>query len=284
MPFIREETRHVGGCTTLFVVHQCPRGNLCRNNQVEVSFRKNSGYSNPFGHLTTCYKSKQEIIEDVINMAATGSFLLTLSPNTLEKSMYMYLQLVIVRNIPMYSVEDELFREFDKYQERFGRQYFQDVVHSLVVVVKSKIKNEMKMTRGAILHDGWTNSGTHYLGLFACYVWDPDTSNCTSARRKQIRTPLLSMSLLALMCDCENDCACAAETTTWDAETHAHQIREVFDLFSIDTSTWITCLIADNTSANRSLARILGIPHLGCMSHKLNLDVERMITLDLSLK
>ncbi len=155
--------------------------------------------------------------------------------------MYMYLKLVIVRNIPMYSVESELLREFDEYQERFGRQYFPDVMHSLVQVVESKITKKMKMTCGAILHDGWTNSGTHYLGLFACYVCDPDTStNSTSAPRRHIRTPLLSMSPLALKCECENDCACTAKTTIWDAGTQAHQIREVFDLFSIDTSNGIT--------------------------------------------
>ncbi len=235
--------------------------------------------------MTTCYKSKHEIIQDVNNMTATGTFPLALSPNTRERSKYIYRQLVIVRNIPMYSVEDELFREYDKYQERFRRQYFQDFMHSLVQVFKSKITNEMKMTRGAILHYGWTDSGTHYLRLFACYVWDPDTStNSTSAPRKHTRTPILSMIPLAFKCDCKNDCACTAETSTWDAKTHVHRIREVFDLFSIDISTWMSCQIADNNSINRSVARMLRIPHVGCMSHKLNLDVERMITLDLTLK
>ncbi len=40
----------------------------------------------------------------------------------------------------------------------------------------------------------------------------------------------------------------------------------------------ITCLIGDNCSTNQSLARLCGVPLVGCASHRLNLAVNMWFT------
>ena len=47
----------------------------------------------------------------------------------------------------------------------------QDVVHAMVELVEGHVSEEMKAAgRGALMHDGWTLSGVHYVGCFAVYV------------------------------------------------------------------------------------------------------------------
>lgn len=41
--------------------------------------------------------------------------------------------------------------------------------------------------------------------------------------------------------------------------------------------------MADNCPVNIKVAELLGIPHIGCKSHKLHLEVKRMITKDVVL-
>ena len=65
MPFLREHSRRIGGTETEFLVHKCPRGELCHNPLGEVAFRKNEGYSNPFGHLLASYKTRDELLNEV---------------------------------------------------------------------------------------------------------------------------------------------------------------------------------------------------------------------------
>ena len=44
------------------------------------------------------------------------------------------------------------------------------VFYNLVEIVEDVIKKEMKEAGyGAIMHDGWTKSSTHYVGIFAQY-------------------------------------------------------------------------------------------------------------------
>ena len=44
-------------------------------------------------------------------------------------------------------------------------------LHRLSYIVKQNISLEMKEAKqGAIMHDGWTLSGVHCIGLFVCYL------------------------------------------------------------------------------------------------------------------
>lgn len=39
----------------------------------------------------------------------------------------------------------------------------------LVEIAKGKIRDELKSTKGAIMYDGWTENGVHYVGIYVVY-------------------------------------------------------------------------------------------------------------------
>jgi len=65
----------------------------------------------------------------------------------------------------------------------------------IVKAVEEIIEKEMKATKGSIMYDGWTNSGTHYLGIFACYMKEISFfENGMCAKNEVLCMPLVSMS------------------------------------------------------------------------------------------
>jgi hypothetical protein len=46
------------------------------------------------------------------------------------------------------------------------------------------------------------------------------------------------------------------------------------------TLDWVKAIIADNTATNLRAARLRNKPHVGCNNHKLNLDIELMVSGD----
>lgn len=66
--------------------------------------------------------------------------------------------------------------------------------------------------------------------------------------------------------------------------THVRHIEQVFQIFKADVHDWTVCSIADNCSVYSRLAHLLDVPHVGCLSHKLNLEVKAMLSADSSLQ
>ena len=61
----------------------------------------------------------------------------------------------------------------------------------------------------------------------------------------------------------------------FNAEIHAEHFRTVFlEMYDLDVEKWTICCIADNTSKNHIIARLLGLPHIDCLNHLLNLYVR----------
>lgn len=247
-----------------------------------MAFQKSSGFKNTYDHLGTCYESTAEIKQDVIRNRISPA--LTLEPQCMATerkiAMYSYLKLVVMRNTPICSVEDKVYRDFSKYAAGFSRRYFTFILYALVELVENKFMKEMQLTRGSIQHDGWTSKGAHYLRLFAVYMrWAPDENE------NEVVSPLISMSTMSKVCHREsNNCTCTAETKRFDTIAHAEHIRKIFNLFSIDSDEWILRQTADNCNLNKAVARELKIPHIGCSSHELNLEAEEMVAADTRLK
>lgn len=86
---------------------------------------------------------------------------------------------------------------------------------------------------------------------------------------------LLSISPLG-QTGCDEDST--DEDTCFDAHAHIQFFRETMEFYGQTIEKWCTCLIADNASVNKSVSRILNKPHIGCLSHKLHLDVWDMIS------
>ena len=79
--------------------------------------------------------------------------------------MFSYLEVIICRILPISLLEDKLFPDFSKFEERISRKALKKVMFALVELVEGRISAEMRQTKGAIMHDGWSDSGAHYIGI-----------------------------------------------------------------------------------------------------------------------
>jgi hypothetical protein len=69
------------------------------------------------------------------------------------------------------------------------------------------------------------------------------------------------------------------ETNKFNAEAHVNFFSETLTFYGLELQ-WVKASIADNTSTNLKVARLIGCPHVGCNNHKLNSDVELMVAND----
>jgi hypothetical protein len=121
----------------------------------------------------------------------------------------------------------------------------------VVLAVELSITAELPARFGIML-DGWTHASKHCLAVFACYE--------VNARQK---TTLLSMAHLLDAVDndlrAQGHRAFLATMLPRDNGVQLEQCRFV---------------VGDNCSVNRRLATLMGVPLVGCASHRSNLAVQ----------
>eukprot|EP00171_Calliarthron_tuberculosum_P009475 IDg9475t1 len=228
--------------------------------------------------FATVRERQSAILRESGRTVMTDYFPVVESASPAQKAMHAYIQLVSMRNAPLSIIEDPLFRSFCKYDEKITIKTLKAVIFSLTQLVEENITKEMRATKGAIMHDGWTDCGVHYVGLFAVYCRKSNS-------RSEVVSPLLSMSPMAKICKCDaSSCLCIAETTRFDAVTHAAHIRDIFRIYDVNFEMWTVCQITDNCSVNSRISEILEIPLVNCTSHLLNLQVEAMVRQDADMK
>ena len=272
---------------------QCPRPG-CKK---VIHFVKGCGYSNPFSHLIACYGSYDNVITlfdeakkaqamNNVESSISSYFQASLATDIM-KDLFSWIRFIVTTNSPVAICENEEYREFSKCNHNFGHERVNDVILELTKIVEQKIAKEIKSTQcGAIMHDGWTLSGNHYIGLYATYM--------TKVRRiedgKEVtkvvpNTTLVSCSPMYAGLsedDYSNEDDDSQEmyevTSNFTAETHAKHFETVFkDYYGIQVRDWAKASIADNCKVNLKVAKLLGIPHVGCCNHKLNLDMNDWI-------
>ena len=64
------------------------------------------------------------------------------------------------------------------------------------------------------------------------------------------------------------------ETTAFNAKSRIRFFEEKFDFFGFSFYYWCFSLIGDNASSNKKAATLIGKPHVGCASHKLELEIR----------
>ncbi|KAE9063807.1 hypothetical protein PF006_g30855 [Phytophthora fragariae] len=121
----------------------------------------------------------------------------------------------------------------------------------VMVAIERKIAAELPARFGIML-DGWTHASEHYLAVFACYE--------VNTRQK---TTLLCMAPLL---EAEDDDLIArghrAFLATMLPRDYGVQLEQC------------RFVVGDNCSVNRRLATLMGVPLIGCASHRLNLAVK----------
>ncbi|KAH9118961.1 hypothetical protein LEN26_011855 [Aphanomyces euteiches] len=115
--------------------------------------------------------------------------------------------------------------------------------------VEKKI-SDLLSDKCAIVFDGWSLGSTHYVAVFVSFP-----SSDSIGYQKY----LLSFAL-------------TNEEDSLNAMSHKKYLEFVLDVFGKTLSN-IVVLIGDNCSTNHALSRLLGIPLIGCASHRFNLFV-----------
>ena len=100
--------------------------------------------------------------------------------------------------------------------------------------------------------DGWTESTTHFVAVFATYM-----------KEKCYYETLLAIGPLL-------------DEEKLSASEHEAFIEATLELYNKSTEN-VVAIIGDNCSTNKKLARNLLKPLVGCNSHKFNLAVKRYI-------
>ncbi len=178
---------------------------------------------------------------------------------------------------PVCHVENHEFRRVCKHEIEVVRKTVTDVIFKLTELVDRRIVKVLCSTTGAIVYDGWSENSVHYVAIYASYCVDVlGRSDNRDTVRKISRVTLLGILLLAsAVVDDDGE---ENEAATFDAEAHIRYFKETMSFYGLDLETWTRGFIADNCAVNLRIARNCGKPHAGCVSHKLNLEVNEMLT------
>ena len=187
--------------------------------------------------------------------------------------MYSYIRYVVLRSQPISSVEDPGVRSFCKHDVEFSRKVFKETLFKLVELVEKAIRREMEETRGALLHDGWSYNSTHFVGILAAYNREVSVvRNGRVGTERILYCPLLSVSPMGKVGVKDTD----DETTDFSAKVHALHIKEILPYYGVQVEDWAVCQIVDNCTLNKKVSKLLGIPMVGCHSHRLHLAARTM--------
>ena len=94
------------------------------------------------------------------------------------------------------------------------------------------------------------------------------------------RLALLPASPMAHVDDEDSDCNKddeKAEKIKSNAEMHLAFFRDNFELFCQNFDKCCVCVISDNCNRNKKIGSNSNFHMIGCYSHKLNLEVKKMI-------
>ena len=165
-----------------------------------------------------------------------------------SSNIYCCIDLVINGLLPLAYVEKSVIRRNIK-TDPISRHTLMKYMNLLTESVERKIA-KLLPSHFAIVFDGWTNSSTHYLCVFASFP-----SNSTNG---------YSMRLLTI--------SPMGDECRLDSTQHYEFLYFVLELYS---KSWnnLVALIGDNVTTNNSLSNMAKVPLIGCCSHRFNLAI-----------
>jgi hypothetical protein len=179
-----------------------------------------------------------------------------------SKTVFKWIEWIVMDEHPLTFCEKELTRS-NTNLPKISTKTLKKYLLKLVVVVEKQITSLVDTAPAyALIFDGWSEDSTHFIGLFVAF----HVADCVSAS-----SPHLYLLAFAPLSD----------GTSFTAEKHAEFIRSNLQWYNLSISK-LACLIGDNCSTNKRTAEILGIPLLGCRSHRFNLAMEAYMNSTLS--
>ena len=95
-----------------------------------------------------------------------GSVKSYFSPNTIpeyDRTVYLYLRLIIIRHLSVTIVDDKDNRQFARNSVPIVYKNMISVIPKFLKMVVERIVSELKSTVGAILFEGWSSNSTHFV-------------------------------------------------------------------------------------------------------------------------
>jgi hypothetical protein len=155
---------------------------------------------------------------------------------------------VVARNLPITEVDNDLTRSMSIWKP-ISSKTLKKLMEGAAAKIGAALATEMGELFGLIF-DGWSHASLHYIGIFAVYE--------VNGKRYQ---PLLGVSPL--------------EEGQQDADAHIRLMSSVLAVYN-KTIDMARFLVADNCATNKSIATNLGIPLVGCASHRFNLAANKL--------
>ena len=226
----------------------------CRCGKVRKQ-SKASGFQNLVSHIHSAHPNFEELMRTGTK-TIQNHFISDYALNV-----HGWLEWVIVGGHPVSFVDDQLSKKYSNLKP-LTRVTLGKYILKLTQQVESNIAKDLPDLFGLIL-DGWTDlsTSTHYYGIFACY---PDKNNPDTSV-----TPLLGFSPLL-------------DETRLNADNHVELITFVLGVYGKEISN-VVFLVGDNENLNPRIASDLGVPLLGCYSHRLNLAVKQFVATKIDL-
>ncbi|KAL0214729.1 hypothetical protein P9112_006913 [Eukaryota sp. TZLM1-RC] len=177
------------------------------------------------------------------------------------ENMFGWLELLINGQRPFSFVNDQTLQHYislSSISEPNLRKYFRLLYSEVAKTVSTQIPDKF----GLVL-DGWleSSSGVEFVGIFVVYP--------------EMKVPLL-LGIVPFETDIEfgEDNPYSGQTLLVAAD-HLHVIEIILSDFgrSID-DLWF--IVGDNCETNRCLASRLGVPLIGCASHRFSLEVKAL--------
>ncbi|RLN32399.1 hypothetical protein BBJ28_00018242 [Nothophytophthora sp. Chile5] len=206
-----------------------------------------TGYTNLMSHLAAKHPGYVQTFE-----ASQQSCSQTLQAHgfvdqrTME--VYKWMEWIIARNLPICEVDDPLTRSLASVDPVSSKTLLRYMRH-VAARVGEKISAAMGDSFG-LMFDGWSCGTLHFVAIYGIFERDG-----------RLQQPLLSLSH-------------AEHGQTADA--HIEMIDSVLNVYTKDTGM-VLFVTGDNCATNQAIATRLGVPLVGCASHRFNLAVCRYL-------
>lgn len=214
----------------------------CPSSSAPIKQNIKNGYKNIVSHLQNKHPGYLEAMDGGQQ---------TRLPSKLRgkaTSVLGWIRLVTLANQPLSITENPYFLAVTSLQPISRRSLGRCMVE-LTRAVEEKIKTELPAKFGIVM-DCWTDNGTHYACMFAAYPSAP-------------KPVMLAFTPFG-------------NETSWAAADHKALIQDTLAFYGKSMES-VAFLTADNTATNPLLARMLGVPFVGCFSHRMNLAVNLML-------
>ena len=220
---------------------------------------KNGGWTNLISHLRTCigpdYEDAFIVHQKLIASTGTSSgYFVRIGDR--EKEMFNWINFIVMKNLLVSFVNCPYTREIARLKPISALTLRCHII-SLLAQVKEALSRELP-SKFAVVFDGWTEGTQHYIGVAAAYLTVVDGKEVTKQTMLSMK-PLLADGVHGMR-----------------AVDHIEHLEKVLESYG-KTMDNILCLVGDNCSVNKSMARILDVPLIGCASHKFNLAVREWI-------